>query len=285
MAYTWRETFSNIRHSGIIGFLSIIIVALTMMLFSLLLVITNYLNTQLDTLKKSPFVVAFLDDDLTDARRKEIQNKISSLSQVNSVKYVSKEDALNRTKEMFGNQSEVLDGLENSNPLPSSLEIEMTDDSLTSVREFAEKISKFDGIEGVQHAGEASEFIKSAEMIIVLIFTIMSLSSIIIIFFSIAITTYVRREEIKIMRLVGGSNAFIRIPLLLQGILEGLFGSILGVSILYGLFNLYGMFNLAVLNINIEEFLSLEQMAMVVGTGAFIGLIGGAVPLRKFIKA
>jgi cell division transport system permease protein len=282
MAYTWRETFSNIRHSGIIGFLSIIIVALTMMLFSLLLVITNYLNTQLDTLKKSPFVVAFLDDDLTDARRKEIQNKISSLSQVNSVKYVSKEDALNRTKEMFGNQSEVLDGLENSNPLPSSLEIEMTDDSLTSVREFAEKISKFDGIEGVQHA---SEFIKSAEMIIVLIFTIMSLSSIIIIFFSIAITTYVRREEIKIMRLVGGSNAFIRIPLLLQGILEGLFGSILGVSILYGLFNLYGMFNLAVLNINIEEFLSLEQMAMVVGTGAFIGLIGGAVPLRKFIKA
>ena len=285
MAYTWQETFSNIRHSGIIGFLSIIIVALTMMLFSLLLVITNYLNTQLDTLKKSPFVVAFLDDDLTDARRKEIQNKISSLSQVSSVKYVSKEDALSRTKEMFGNRSEVLDGLENSNPLPSSLEIEITDDSLTSVREFAEKISKFDGIEDVQHAGEASEFIKSAEMIIILIFTIMSLSSIIIIFFSIAITTYVRREEIKIMRLVGGSNAFIRIPLLLQGILEGLFGSVLGVSILYGLFNLYGMFNLVVLNINIEKFLSLEQMAMVVGTGAFIGLIGGAVPLRKFINA
>jgi len=285
MAYVWRETFSNVRNSGVIGVLSITIVALTMMVFSLLLVITNYLNTQLETLKRSPFIVAFLEDDATDARRKEIQSKISALSQVSSVRYVSKEDALRRTKEMFGERRGVLDGLEDSNPLPSSFEVEITDDSLNKVVELAEKISKFDGIEDIQHAAEASRFIKSAEMLILLIFTIMSLSSIIIIFFSIAITTYVRREEIRVMRFVGATNSFIRIPLLLQGILEGFIGSILGVSILYGLFNLYGMFNLVVLGINIESFLSLEQMAMVVGAGTFIGLIGGAVPLRRFIRA
>jgi len=254
MAYVWRETFSNVRNSGVIGVLSITIVALTMMVFSLLLVITNYLNTQLETLKRSPFIVAFLEDDATDARRKEIQSKISALSQVSSVRYVSKEDALRRTKEMFGERRGVLDGLEDSNPLPSSFEVEITDDSLNKVVELAEKISKFDGIEDIQHAAEASRFIKSAEMLILLIFTIMSLSSIIIIFFSIAITTYVRREEIRVMRFVGATNSFIRIPLLLQGILEGFIGSILGVSILYGLFNLYGMFNLVVLGINIESF-------------------------------
>jgi len=285
MAYVWRETVSNVRNSGVIGVLSITIVALTMMVFSLLFVITNYLNSQLETLKRSPFIVAFLEDDATEARRKEIQGKIGALSQVSSVRYVSKEDALRRTKEMFGENRGVLDGLEDSNPLPSSFEIEITDDSLNKVVELAEKISKFDGIEDIQHAAEASRFIKSAEIIILLIFTIMSLSSIIIIFFSIAITTYVRREEIRIMRFVGATNSFIRIPLLLQGILEGLIGSVLGVSILYGLFNLYGMFNLVVLGINIERFLSLEQMAMVVGAGTFIGLIGGAVPLRRFIRA
>ncbi|HGJ67328.1 TPA: ABC transporter permease [bacterium] len=285
MAYVWHETFSNIRHSGVIGWLSITIVALTMMVFSLLFIVTNYLNTQLDTLKKSPFIVAFLKDDVADARRKEIQNKIGALSQVSSVRYVSKEEALRKTREMFGEKRDILDGLDKSNPLPSSFEIEVTDDALNKVKELAEKISKFDGIEDVQHSGEASKFIKSAEMIILIIFTIMSLSSIVIIFFSIAITTYVRREEIKIMRLVGATNAFIRIPLLLQGILEGFVGSVLGVSVLYGLFNVYGFFNLLVLDINIERFLSLEQVGMVIGTGAFIGLIGGAVPLRRFIRA
>lgn len=285
MAYVWRETFSNIRHSGVIGILSMTIVALTMMLFSLLFIITNYLNTQLNTMKKSPFVVVFLNDDITEAHRKEIQNKISALSQVSSVRYISKEDALRRTREMFGDQRGILDGLESANPLPSSFEIEVNDDSLSRVKELADKIGKFDGIEDVQHAGEASKFIKSAETLIFLVFSIMSLSSIIIIFFSIAITTYVRREEIKIMRLVGSTNAFIRIPLLLQGILEGLIGSVLGISILYGLFNVYGLFNLVILDINIERFLSLEQIAMVVGTGTLIGFIGGAVPLRKFIRA
>ena len=285
MAYVWSETLSNMKHSGLISVLSIIIVALTMMVLSLLIIITNHFTAQFGILKKSPFVVAFLEDGLPDLQIKKIKKEIENLPQANSVKYVSKEDALRRTSEMFGERRDVLDGLEYMNPLPSSFEIEIKDEYLTKVKEVAERVKKIAGIEDIQDAGEASKFIKSTEIITLLIVSIMGLASIIIIFFSITITIYVRRDEIRIMRLVGCTNSFIRIPLLFQGLLEGFIGSILGLSILYGLFNLYGMYNLMLMDINIESFLTLGQIAMVLGVGTFLGLMGGALPLRRFIRA
>jgi len=284
MAYVWRETFSNIKHSGLIGVLSIVIVALTMMVLSLLLIITNHLTSQLGTLKKSPFITAFLEDGLSDPQINKIKKGIEILPQVDSVRYISKEEALRRTGEIFGERREILEGLEYMNPLPSSFEIEIKDEYLANVKEIAESVKKISGVEEVQNLGEASKFIKSTEIITILIVSIMGLASVIIIFFSIAITIYVRRDEIRIMRLMGSTSAFIRIPLLLQGLFEGLTGGVLGLSILYGLFNLYGMYNLMLMDINIESFMTLEQMGMVIGVGAFLGFMGGALPHRRFIK-
>ncbi len=284
MAYLWREAFINIKHSGIVGVLSIMIVALTTMLFSILLAITNHINSQFSILKNSPFITAFLEDGLDNSIREQIQKKIQSLDEVNSVRYVSKEEAFQRTKEMFGEHRDVLDGLKDMNPLPSSFEVELNDAYLDKIKEVADKIRTFTGVSAVRYAEEAGSFIKTVEIIVLLMISIMGLASVLIIFFSIAITAYIRRDEIKIMRLVGSSRAFIRIPLLLQGLIEGFLGSLLGISIIYGLFHLYGLLNLMVLNVNLETFLSYEQMAMIIGAGMLLGFMGGALPLRKFIK-
>jgi cell division transport system permease protein len=284
MAHIWHETFSNIKHSGFIGFLSIIIVALTIMVLCLLLIITNQINAQFGILKKSPFVTAFLADGLSDSEIKNIKKEIEILQQVSSVKYVSKDEALRRTGEMFGERRDVLEGLKDMNPLPGSLEIEIRNEYLAKVKEVAEIVKKIPGIDEVQHAGNTSKFIKSAELITILIFSIMGLASVIIIFFSITITIYIRRDEIKIMRLMGSTSGYIRIPLLLQGLFEGFIGSVLGLAILYGLFTIYGMYNLALMDINIESFLTLEQIGVVIGLGAFLGFLGGALPHRRFIR-
>lgn len=284
MAYLWREAFINIKHSGIVGFLSIIIVALTTMLFSILLVITNHISSQFSVLKNSPFITAFLEDGIDNSLREQIHKKIQSLNEVKTVRYVSKEEAFQRTREIFGEHRDVLDGLKDMNPLPSSFEVELNDQYLGKIKEVADKIKTFSGISAVRYAEEAGSFIKTTEIIILLMIGIMGFASILIIFFSITITAYIRRDEIKIMRLVGSSRAFIRIPLLLQGLIEGFLGSVLGIAIIYGLFYLYGFLNLMVLDINLETFLSYEQMVMIVGAGTFLGFMGGALPLRKFIK-
>jgi len=278
VAYIWRETFSNIRHSGLIGALSIIVVALTIMVLSTLLTIANYIHIELNVIKRSPLVVVFLKDGLEDSARRKIQKEIESLSEVHSTRYISKEDALRKTREMFAGREEILEGLEDSNPLPSSFEVELKSQFLDNAKQVAEKLNGLPGVEDTQYAEKTSEFVKKIERSLIFIGSLLGLASIVIVCFSIMLTTYIRREEIRIMRLVGATGLFIRVPLLLQGIMQGLIGSAIGLAILYGVFNLLAA------KIGPVAFLPLRQIALVIGLGAFMGFVAGAVPLRRLIR-
>jgi cell division transport system permease protein len=278
VAYIWRETFSNIRYSGLIGILSIIVVVLTTMVLSALLMIANYIHTELNILKQSPLVVVFLEDGLEDPARQKIQKDIESLPQVISARYISKEDALRKTREMFAGHREILEGLEDINPLPSSFEVELKRQSLSYAKEVVEQIDGLAGVEDIQYAEKTSELASKVETALIFIGSILGLASIVIVCFSIMLTTYIRREEIRIMRFVGATGLFIRVPLLLQGVMQGLMGSTIGLAILYGLLNLLAV------KIGSISFLPLRQIALVIGIGAFMGFVGGAVPLRRLIK-
>ncbi|MBD3182169.1 FtsX-like permease family protein [Candidatus Poribacteria bacterium] len=279
MAYIWSETFSNIRHSGLIGILSVIVIALTAMVVSVLLMVANYIHAELNIVKQSPLIVAFLQEGLDDDTRQDIGEKIKALPQVYSTLYVSKKDALEKTREMFSDQEEILEGLEDFNPLPESYEIELKAEYIGSERILVSNLKAIPGIEDIQYAQETSRFVRNIELVTLFIGIILGLASVVIICFSIIVTTYIRRDEIVIMRLVGATGLFIRIPLLLQGIVQGLLGSGIGMACLYGILYLlaprFGHIN----------FLPPIYIAAVVIAGGLIGFIGGALPLRRFIKA
>ncbi len=278
MAYIWSETFSNMRYSGLIGVLSVIVVVLTAMVFSAVLMIANYIHIELNILKESPLIVVFLKDGLDNSAKQRIQKDIEGLSQVDSTRYVSKEEALRKTREMFADRKEILEGLEEMNPLPSSFEIELKAQFIGSAEEIAEKVRTLPGVEDVQYAQRTSELVKKIETTLIFIGSILGLASIVIVCFSIMFTTYIRREEIRIMRLVGATGLFIRIPLLLQGIMQGLIGSVIGLGLLYCLINLMSV------NIGKISFLPPRQIALVIGLGGSMGFAAGAVPLRRLIR-
>ena len=278
MAYIWRETFSNIRYSGLVGALSIIVVVLTTIVLSTLLMIADYIHTELNILKQSPLVVVFLKDGLSESDIHNLQKQIEGISQVHSTRYVSKQDALNKTRKMLSGQEEILEGLEENNPLPSSFDVELKPQFLHNVKEVAAELSALPGVEDTQYAEKTSQLVRRIETTLIFIGSILGLASIVIVCFSIMLTTYIRREEIRIMRLVGATGLFIRVPLLLQGVMQGLMGSALGLAILYGLLNLL------VMKLGPVTFLPIRQIVLVIGLGAFMGFIGGAVPLRRLIK-
>lgn len=278
MAHIWRETFSNIKYSGLIGLLSITVVVLTAMVLSALLIIGNYIHVELSVMKKSPLVVAFLKDELSDPARQQIRNSIENIPEVRSTKYVSKADALKKTREMFADHAEILEGLEDMNPLPSSFEIELKPQFLNSAKELAGKLNGIQGIEDTQYAEKTSQFVKRIEKSLIFFGSILGLASIVIVCFSIMLTTYIRREEIKIMRLVGATEPFIRIPLLLQGVLQGFMGSAIGLAVLYGLLNLLKTWTGPI------SFLPLNQVVLVAVLGMLMGFIAGAIPLRRLMK-
>jgi cell division transport system permease protein len=278
MSYLWRETFSNIKYSGIMGILSIMVVILTTTVLSILLILANYIQLELKTLKQSPLVVVFLNDNLDDSSLQNIQKSLESMPQIKSSKYISKQDALEKTRKLFSERKEVLDGLESINPLPSSFEIELKPQFLGEIQSVVESIKSLPGVDDIQNAERTSQLVLKLETGLIFVGSILGLASVIIICFSIMQTTYIRREEIKIMRLVGSTGLFIRIPLLLQGVMQGLIGSAIGLGILYASIILLES------RLGMISFLPRMQIILMVGVGTFMGFIAGIVPLRRFIK-
>jgi cell division transport system permease protein len=278
MAYIWQETFSNIRNGGLVAFMSIIVVVLTIIVLSILLMVVNHVHLELSALKQSPLLVVFLEDGLQESDRQALQNQIESFPQVHSARYISKQDALRKIREIFADRKEILDGLESSNPLPTSFEVELEPQSPANARELVSRLSGIPGVEDVQYAEQTSQLVKTVETILLLISSALGLCSIAIICFSVMLTTYLRRDEIRIMRLVGATGHFIRLPLLLQGTIQGLLGSVIGLAILYGLSHLLSP------RIGPIPFLPPRQIVLIVALGAFMGFTGGAFPLRRLVK-
>ncbi len=277
--YLLEEAISNLKHGGFVNILSTIIVTLTVMIVSVLLLVGNYVHGEVEQLKGEPAVIAFLDDYLDDSSAQQLRSQIEKLEHVDSVTYVSKAEALQRSQIVFGEQTDIIEGFQDINPLPASLEIRVMPDALDAaiIAEIKQKVESYEGVEEVSNEQQHSDFIHKIEVVVTGLAVLLGGASIVIVCFSIMLTAYFRREEIRIMKLVGATYWFIRIPLILQGVVLGMTGSILGLSLFYGIFHLFTV------QFGPASFLQVKQILFILLMGIFLGFIAGMMPLRKYI--
>jgi len=283
MIYLLEEAMSNLRYGGLVNILSATIIMLTIVILSALILVANYIHGELGELKDEPAIIAFLDDSLDDTSAKKLRSEIEKLEHVESVTLVSKAEALRRSETVFGKQANIIvEGFQNINPLPASLEIQVLPNSMKPdiLEELAEKVKRYkgEGVEDVVYEKRSSDFIRKTEMVVIGLTILLSAASIVIVCFTIMLTAYFRREEIRIMKLVGATYWYIRIPLILQGVILGVTGSILGMFAFYTIFSLY------VSKIGNAPFLPLKQILLIIMAGVFLGLIGGITPVRKYVN-
>ena len=277
--YLLEEAISNLRHGGFVNILSAIIVTLTVMIVSVLLLVGNYIHGEVEQLKSEPAVIAFLDDYLDDSSAQQLRSQIEKLEHVDSVTYVSKAEALQRSQIVFGEQTAIIEGFQDINPLPASLEIRVMPDALDAdiIAEIKRKVELYEGVEEVSNEQQHSDFIHKIEVVVTGLAGLLGGASVVIVCFSIMLTAYFRREEIRIMKLVGATYWFIRIPLIFQGVVLGMAGSILGLSLFYGIFHLFTV------QFGPVPFLQAKQILFILLMGIFLGFIAGMMPLRKYI--
>ena len=278
--YLLEEAISNLKHGGFVNILSTIIVTLTVMIVSVLLLVGNYIHGEVEQLKSEPAVIAFLDDYLDDSSAQQLRSQIEKLEHVDSVTYVSKAEALQRSQIVFGEQAAIItEGFQDINPLPASLEIRVMPDALDAaiLAEIKRKVESYEGVEEVSNEQQHSDFIHKIEVVVTGLAVLLGGASIVIVCFSIMLTAYFRREEIRIMKLVGATYWFIRIPLILQGVVLGMTGSMLGLLLFYGIFHLFTV------QFGPASFLQVKQILFILLMGIFLGFIAGMMPLRKYI--
>lgn len=259
------------------------------MFFSL----SNNLQHIARQLSENMVVAFFVDPGASDRQVKDVENRIRASPSVVRLELVSREQALERFRKSFPELEEVLNNLD-ANPFPASIEATLKKDAFMSEETLAwiAGIRSLPGVQDVQFNRDWVDKMQSlsrlARAVGFFLGGILILASFFIISNVIRLNVFSRKGEIEILRLVGATNTFIRLPFLIEGVFLGLLGSGLSLAVLYlvvRLFPLYLGQSLGALKEMIAfRYLSLPQSLSLVAGSAVMGFLGSLSSLSRFLK-
>ena len=272
---------------------SVTIICLSFLTVGIFLSLVNNLRATARGLATNMSIVFYLDRDLAPEAVEAIRQEISRPAFVERVGLVSPEQALERFRTNFPDLADVVAGLK-GNPFPPSLELRVNARASASqeVAAFVEGLKKRPGVTDVLFNRDWVEkmqgFSRLAGAVGAFLGGILILTSFFIISNVVKLNVFARKNEIEILRMVGGTNLFIRIPFWLEGITLGLLGSLLSLALLFIVIRLFPVYLGASLGA-LQELLRFRypdpgQVLALLGGGAATGFIGSATSVSKFLK-
>ena len=287
-----KTTFSNIKSNKQLFSLSVAtnFIAFTVLgIFFLLFVNLDILFSSWD---KHIQVIVYLDDKISNSNKKKIELLFNSNDKIDSTFFVSRDQAWESFRGKFSSKSNFVTSL-NFNPLPDSYTLRFASgpDRLKNIRDFSEKIKNENGVESVEY-GE--KWISRFEQFMIflrgfiLVFGVVLFSGMILIISNtIKLSIYSRKDEIDLMTLLGATNQYIKVPLLLEGILQGVSGSLLAlVSVklihLYIVFWFQGSLESVFRGLELQ-YLTKPIIFSVISTGIIVGVLGSSISANQFL--
>jgi cell division transport system permease protein len=279
-------------------FTAITTVAITLFIVGLFLILIYDIQGILTSIKGQVEVAVYLKENVTDELKIYLENEIKSWDEISEVKYVSKEQALEKFKKE-NEGSEILKEIQ-GNPLPASFELKLK--SPEKVEQVALRFMDKSGnyIEGVDEVIYGQNYVQKlfsitaiAGTIAFLIIIVLLLAAVVLIFNTIRLSVHSRRKEIEVMKLVGATNWFVRLPFLFEGFFEGFVGSLISVILLYFLSNylLIRGEKAIVDTMHIKDLAILGNNNIIVYVyagliilGGLIGIFSSGFALKRYIK-
>ena len=291
--YLLGEGFRNVFHNKKSSGASLAIMCATMLIFGLFFMIIENLNNAVETLETQQGIQVFIQKTATDAQMEQIGEQIQAIDGVNKVTFVSKEDALNQTKEKLKDKQALIAGWDESNPFKASYLVTLTDLKLSS--QVQDEIKKIDNIDSIQSRDETINGLvaiaNGVRIVSAVILTLLVLISIFIIGNTIKLTVHARRKEISIMKYVGATNNFIRWPFIVEGIIIGIISALLTILIIYGGYTvvvtkILNVFNSINVTVSLLTFADMYKIILVVymALGIGIGALGSSISMRKYLE-
>ena len=287
--YFVREAVSSLRRNSLMGIASVSTVAVSLLILGMFLVMVLNLNHIASTLETQVQITVYMEDGLSDRDMREIGTRITKLPGVTEVMFIDKDEAMVKFKERLGEQQGLLTALGDTNPLPNSFEVKV--DKPEYVKPASQAIGQLKGVENAKYGQEIIEQLFALTKMIrifgLILIVFLALAALFIISNTIRITVFARRREIGIMKFVGATDWFIRLPFMIEGMILGFSGALCAVLILsqtYSTLTEKVYESLAFLPlIPKSPFLThISIVLLVVGTA--IGALGSSISLKRFMK-
>jgi cell division transport system permease protein len=231
-----------------------------------------------------------MDKDLPVLRSLKAGEQIKKLDNIKSCQFVSRDDALKKVMGMLGEKDSYLlkDMSGKENPLPDAFQVSFKD--LSKYKDTVVQIKKIDGVSSVNDYSDIAAKLTSLHRLVTTvgfwIILLLSLVSLFIISNTIRVTMFSRRLEISIMKSVGATNWFVRVPFMVEGIIIGLISGLIGSLILRFL---YDKLTGTLTSITLFSPLSIGAIQWKITllfllAGSLFGAVGGAISIGKYLK-
>ena len=289
--YLFREAAANLRMNRTTTVVATLTTAFTLACVGIFLLLYVNLRNAADWLQEDIRVIVYLDDRISPEDAQALQDKLKADRMVAAIRHISKEEALGEFRSEFPSDSHLLEGL-GENPLPASFVVTPapTYRSPDAVRRWTERVLTMAGVAKVDYNQDwidaLAELTRYIELTAIGVGVILSAAAITIIGTTIRLALFARRDEVEILRLIGATRAFIRIPYFLEGAVLGACGSALALGMLKLGVELFrqqiasaGRFQ------GMEDMVSffpLPISLVFVGVGMGLGVAGSMVSMRRF---
>ncbi len=283
------EGFKSIWAHGLMSLASVGTVAVSLLVLAVFLVVAANLSYVADILEEQVEIVAYCSPEFDREWRETLIEKAEAIPGVGSVAFVGREEALDRLREQFGSQADLLSAVEDDNPLRDHLEITVEDpERIESVARSVGEIQSIDDVayqrEVVERLYSVTEALRTAGVGLVFL---LAAATFLLISNTIRLTIFARRDEIEVMRLVGASSAFIWGPLVVEGLLLGMIGAgIAGIAIYWGYQDLVGSLHISLPFLPIlgpQPLIgNLIQLLLIIG--AMLGIMSSWFSAQRYVK-
>ncbi len=266
-----------------ISIVSMLIMSIALLMLTLFTLVTVNLRAVARSFQKEIEVVAFLEEGRSVEEIQDVRQRLLEHDGVQSVSYVSKQDALEEFRAQLGADADLLDVLD-ENPLPASLRVRLFEQARTSekLELLSAWIREMPGIEEVRYGDQWVErlerYVQVFLLLDLLIGAIVVASALFVISNTVRLTVLARERSIEIMRLVGATDWFIRTPFLVEGALQGAVAAGIAMGILWAVHNYATRF------VGPLMFYDAAQIAGFIALCAIVSALGSLTSLRRFLR-
>lgn len=294
---TIKQSLVSFCRNGWLSIAAVSVLTLSLYAIGVLSVMTMTTNNLLKEVESKIDISVYFKSNIPEATILQVKQNLKSYQEIKSVDYISKDQALENFKKNNADEPVIMQSLEEigDNPLLASLVIKANNpNQYKTVADYISKASFKDDVSRINYdknkdiINKLTNIVHQMKRIGLFVAIIFSIISVLIIFNTIRITIYTHRQEIEVMRLVGASNMFIRMPFIFEGIIYGMLASLVATGFLFiTIKSVNHLTNISflsqnLLNIFLGNFWLLFGIQAAIGI--FLGITSSWIAMRKYLK-
>ena len=236
--YVSRETLTNLRRNLLLTTASMVTVAVSLSMVGVAFFVRYGVDNATQRWKNGIEFEVFMNLDATPAQKARVESELTNNPQVKTVKFISREEQYRLFRQYFAGQPEYLNNV-HKDDLPESYRVAPRVKNADVIKSIADTVAKDAGVKEVAFAHDqvnrALRTSRAMQIGMFVIAIVLFLASSLLIFNTIRMAIFARRREIEVMKLVGATNWFIRVPFMVEGLAQGVVGAVTAFAALYAL--------------------------------------------------